>query len=89
MHACLISHLKILHANHICKVSVVLEDSLFSSKELECGYPCMCVCAQLCVTLCDTMDCSLPGTSVYGVLQANIQEWVAISFTSGPSCPRD
>ena len=34
--------------------------------------------AQLCPTLCDPMDCSLPGSSVCGILQARILEWVAI-----------
>ena len=34
---------------------------------------------QSCLTLCDPMDCSLPGSSVRGVLQARILEWVAIS----------
>ena len=34
---------------------------------------------QLCPTLCDSMDCSLSGSSVYGILQARILEWVAIS----------
>ena len=39
----------------------------------------MCVpAAQSCPTLCDPMDYSLPGSSVYGVLQARILEWVAI-----------
>ena len=45
-----------------------------------------------CPTLCDTMDCmhySLPGFSVHGILQARILEWVAISFSRGPSRPRD
>ena len=32
----------------------------------------VCVCAQLCLTLCDPMDCSLPGSSVHGILQARI-----------------
>ena len=35
---------------------------------------------QLCPTLCDPMDCSLPGFSVHGILQARLLEWVAISF---------
>ena len=51
-----------------------------------------CVCAvslQLCLTLCDTMDCSLPGSSVHGVLQARILEWAAISSSRGSSQPRD
>ena len=42
-----------------------------------------------CLTLCDPMDCSLPGSSVYGILQARILEWVAISFFRGSSRPRD
>ena len=37
---------------------------------------------QLCLTLCDPMDCSLPGSSIYGIFQARILEWVAISFSS-------
>ena len=39
--------------------------------------------AQLCQTLCDPMDCSLPGTSVHGILQASILEWVALPFSRG------
>ena len=45
--------------------------------------------AQLCLTLCNPMDCSLPGSSVHGILQARILEWVAISFSRGSSRPRD
>ena len=44
---------------------------------------------QSCVTLCDPMDCSPPGSSVRGILQARILEWVAISFSRGSSPPRD
>ena len=36
--------------------------------------------AQSCLTLCDPMDCSLPGFSVHGIFQARVLEWVAISF---------
>ena len=43
--------------------------------------------AQLCPTLCDPMDCSLPGSSIYGILQARILEWVTISFSRGSSQP--
>ena len=39
--------------------------------------------AQLCLTLCDPMDCGLPGSSVHGVLQARILEWVAIPSSRG------
>ena len=44
---------------------------------------------QSCPTLCDPMDCSLPGSSVHGILQARILEWVAIPFSKGSSWPRD
>ena len=44
---------------------------------------------QLCPTLCNPMDCSSPGSSVHGILQARILEWVAISFSRGSSRPRD
>ena len=37
--------------------------------------------AQLCPSLCDPMNCSMPGSSVHGILQARILEWVAISFS--------
>ena len=40
---------------------------------------------QLCLTLCDLMDCSPPGSSVHGILQARILEWVAIRFFRGYS----
>ena len=45
--------------------------------------------SQLCPTLCDPVNCSLPGSSVHGVLQARILEWVAISISRGSSWPRD
>ena len=45
--------------------------------------------AQSCPTLCDPMDCSLPGSSVHGVFQAGILEWVAISFSRVSSQFRD
>ena len=43
--------------------------------------------AQLCLTLCDPVDCSPPGSSVHGILQARIVERVAISFSRGSSRP--
>ena len=46
----------------------------------------MCICmksevTQSCPTLCDPTDCNLPGSSVHGIFQAQILEWVAISFS--------
>ena len=52
-----------------------------SNSKLVCA--CMCMCAQSCSTLCDPMECSLPGFSAHGILQARILEWVAISFSRG------
>ena len=49
----------------------------------------MCVVTQLCPILCDPVYCSPPGTSVHGILQARILEWVAISFFRGSSWPKD
>ena len=45
--------------------------------------------AQSCPTLCDPMDCSLPHSSVHGIFQAIVLEWVASSFSRGSSQPRD
>ena len=44
-----------------------------------------CLAAQLCPTLCDATDCSPPGSSVHGILQARIMEWVASSSSMGSS----
>ena len=48
-----------------------------------------CMCAQLCPALCSLMDCSLPDSSVHGIFQARILEWVAISFSRGSLQPKD
>ena len=48
-----------------------------------------CLVTQLCLALCNPMDCSLPGSSVNGILQARILEWVATSSSRGSSWPRD
>ena len=49
----------------------------------------LCLIAHLCPILCDPMDCSLPGSSVLGILQARILEWVAMPSSMGSSQPRD
>ena len=41
--------------------------------------------AQLCPTLSDPMDCSLPGSSIHGIFQARVLEWVAIAFSNQES----
>ena len=50
---------------------------------------CCCLVAKSFPTLCDPMDCSLPGSSVYGILQARILKWVAVPFSRGSSWPSD
>ena len=45
--------------------------------------------AQSCLTVCDPVDCSLPGSSIHGIFQARVLEWVVISFSRGYSWPRD
>ena len=50
----------------------------------------VCICpTQSCPTLCSLMDCNPPGSSVHGILQARILEWVAIPFSRRSSQPRD
>ena len=49
----------------------------------------VCEVAQSCPTVCDPTDCSLPGSSIHGIFQARVLEWVAISFSRGSSWPRD
>ena len=56
----------------------------------------MCACIyvrakslQLCLTLCDPVDCSTAGSSDHGILQASIVEWGAMPFSRGSSQPRD
>ena len=57
-------------------------------------YVCVCVSVyvlvvQSCPTLCNPMDCSWPGSSIHGILQARILEWVVMPFSRGLSQPRD
>ena len=53
------------------------------------GVWCVCEVAQSCPTLCDLVDCSLPGSSVHGIFQARVLEWAATSFSRRSSPPRD
>ena len=58
-------------------------------KQIVCVRVCVLVDTQSCLTLCDPMDCSPPGSSVHGIPQARILEWVAMPFSKGSSQPRD
>ena len=63
---------------------------MLAFKHLPIHCCCCCLVTQSYLTLCDPMDCSHPppGSSVHGILQARILEWVAISFSRGSSLPR-
>ena len=60
---------------------------------------CVCVCVSVdlctcsviwsCLSFCDPMDCNLPGSSVHGIFQGGILEWVAISSSRRSFPPRD
>ena len=50
---------------------------------------CLCLVTHSCPTLCDPTDSSLPGSSVHGILQARIPEWIAVLSSRGSSQPRD
>ena len=62
------------------EVSDVLEKEIKKSIWGMLAFDCVCTKSlQLCLTLCNPMNCSLPGSSVHGIFQARILEWVAIS----------
>ena len=73
---------------NICQIQVTGSLIFMSPQYMEDGrnslgtaeYVCVLV-AQLCLTLCDPTNCSLPGFSVHGILQARILEWTAIPFS--------
>ena len=50
---------------------------------------CVCSVAQSCPNLCNPMDCNPPGSSVHGIFEARILEWVAMASSRGCSQPRD
>ena len=75
------------------KVTISKKPSLISTAGAKWAKRCStfncCHCRLVAPTLCDPMDCSLPGSFVHGISQARILEWVAISFSRGSSRPRD
>ena len=63
----------------IFKTHLIFATNLVSESEVTQSYP----------TLCDPIDCSLPGSSVHEIFQATVLEWIAISFSRGSFQPRD
>ena len=81
----LINNLVAFSFNRIHFISV-LAFLLYKQPRVYIWFSGVCMCArslQSCLTLCDTMDCNLPGSSVHGILQARTLEWVVM-----PSQPR-
>ena len=64
----------------------ILTISVFCAKNMVCM---RAKSLQSCPTLCDLMNCKLPVSSVHGIFQARILEWVAMPFSRGSSYPRD
>ena len=90
-----------MFANNFSRKAMTNTDNLLKGRDIPLSSYCVPVCAgwgqhsRLCCvlshvpTLCDPMDCSPPGSSVHGILQARILEWVTTSFSRGSSWPRD
>ena len=73
----------------LCIIVFVFLD-IFISYNIRELYICACAKSlQSCLTLCDPMDCSPPGSSVHGLLQARILEWIAMPFSSRSVPSRD
>ena len=64
---------------------ILFENKTFPQKRIRRCSSVNVLLTQSCPTLCNVMDYSLPGSSVHGILQARILEWVAISFSRGSS----
>ena len=65
-----------------------LHSVLMTKRNIACKTQIIKMTSQLCLTLCNPMDCSLPSSSVHGILQARILECVAMPFSRGSSWPR-
>ena len=79
-----ISHMRLNPVTEILKVPFTCH--VYLPKKFS-----MCMCmlvAQSCPSLCNSTDCSPPGFSVHGILQARIMGWIAIPFSRGSSWPR-
>ena len=78
--------------SHVSCIGWWIPDHWATREALQGGLLCcavLCLAAQLCLTLCDPMDRSSPGSSVHVIFQARILEWVAMPSSRGSSQPRD
>ena len=74
----------LVKASMLNSIQITLHEPLLHINTCACVISCFS-----CLTLCHPMDCSPPGSSVHGILQARILEWVLISYSRGSSQPRD
>ena len=82
----------LLHHGAICSSGRGFFSSVVTSvatRLMAVGLVCCCLVTKSCPTLCDPMDGSPPGSSVHGILQARMLEWVAMPSSRGSSRPRD
>ena len=72
-------------------IMVIWENGLFRESAVRKGQilTVKSLVAQLCPTLCNPMDCNLPGSPLHGIFQARVLEWVAIAFSKGSSQPKN
>ena len=75
------------HWDHLS--TYMFSTSAKDNEEICSKHFCCCLVAKLYLTFCNNMDCSPPGSSVHGISQARILEWIAISFSRGSSRPRN
>ena len=80
--------LSLSYVSLLCFYAFVYVQFIFPRPNLRIWEIRVCMCAQLCLPLCNPMDCTPPGSSVHGIFQARKLEWVAISFSRGSFWPR-
>ena len=74
---------------YTCIVTIRINSQYTVFRFMVCVCVCVCVCELSHVWLCKPMDCSLPGSSVHGILKTRILEWVTISSSRVSFWPRD
>ena len=83
-------HWKSAEEGYMSGFRFILESDKFRTQpNLHLWLAVLCFVPQSCPTLCNPINCSLPGSSVHGIFQAKTLEWVAIPFFRGSSQPRD
>ena len=82
-----------MDSHHVFKSSPITGNTsyfqFFFQLQCVCCRCCCCLVTKSYPALRDSVDCSLPGSSVHGILQIRTQEWVAVSFFKRSSQPRD